>query len=456
MFANAIAGIFLGLSSLIFPFGYSGESSGVVPPDGWHYSIKGVYETADTEYRYGDAYPVGTEDADGLLIILDKESGEATVIQYPDTGYQEIFLFLGDFGDGTLVLVRDRIFLDEARIPRLRDVTLLRISLQGEILQEKTLPENMNDFHNVGGFLIVRKTRNSSEAQAYGPDLDETGMPVMPEEAQSGFSLEYIGEATVDGASVPGVFLTWPGVHDVVVTHGTFVYAFSILITPGISEPVDGGVYDDPFAIWCDGDLFLDGIPFLAGNFAEVPGNHVLAISGTGGCLWEIRFSLRPYLETISDGCRSEIPLRIFSNAESLLLDGNSVDNGELVGAPGWHELTLRGCNEYEETIRFAILPRVFGIEDGGVYPESALFTVLGIASLDGKEISEGIQEISTPGEHELILWLDSERIETLRFSIGEPSSDTPEGNQSGDSSWVETGLAILALAGLFLILKKK
>lgn len=456
MSAAAAITLFLGMISLTSLPGNPCESPEVIPPEGWHYSIKGVYETVETEYRYGDAYPIGTEDADALLIILDKESREVTVIRYPDTGYQEIFLFLGDFGDGTFVLVRDRIYLDSASIPRILDVSLLRISSEGEILQEKILPDNMNDFHNVGGFLIVRKTRNSMDAKVYGSDLEETEMPRMPEETTGTFSLPYVGDATVDGIPVSELRISRPGRHEVVITHGTFLYSFTILIHPELSDLEEGGIYEKPFVIDCEGDLFLDGEPFLSGTSVEIPGNHSLTISGDGGYLREVRFSVCPVVENVGEGIRYPDPVQIFSNALSMSLDGNPAQTGLWVGAPGWHSLLLGGVNGYEETIRFAILPRAWGIEDGAVYSGSAVFSVAGVATLDGKEIHGESQEISAPGEHELILWLDMERVETLRFTVENESAVPAEEKTDFNFAWMETGLGVLALAGLYLILKKK
>jgi len=456
MSASGIVLFFLAFFSLIgFP-GDSGETPNVEPPEGWYYSIKGTYETAAAEYRYGDAFPIGTEDADALLIIVDKTSGEVSVILYPDTGYQEIFLFLGDFGDGTLVLVRDRIEVDSSSFPRIVDVTLLRITPEGEIVQEKILPEIMNDFHSLGGCLIARKTRNSTAAKAYGSDLEEREMPRMPEETTGTFSLFYVGEATVDGVSVPEIRISRPGRHEVVITHGTFVFAFSIVIHPEMNGLEDGGIYEEPFVITCEGGLILDGEPFVSGDSVEIPGNHTLSILGDGDYLREIGFTLLPVVENVTDGGRYADPLRIFSNATAMSLDGTPVQTGFWEGSPGWHSLLLFGTDGYAEEIRFAILPRVRGIVDGGVYPGSAAFSVSGVATLDGKEMFGESQVIGTPGEHELILWLDAERVETLRFTVEAEFSDSGEEETVFDLSWVETGLGILALAGLYLILKKK
>ncbi len=456
MSALGVIKAFFAFFSLIgFSIG-QGENPEVKPPEGWVYSIKGTYETAEAEYRYGDAFPVGTEEADGLLIIVDKQSGEVTEILYPDTGYQEIFLFLGDFGDGTLVLVRDRIYIDPMSVPRIWDVTLLRITPAGEILQEKTLPEIMNDFHSLGGCLIARKTRNSTAAKAYGSDLEETEMPRMPEETTGLFTLLYVGEATVDGVSVSEIRLSGPGRHEVVVTHGNFVYSFSILIHPELIGVEEGGVYVDSPVIRCEGDLFLDGEPFASGSSVELPGIHRLTISGSGDYLLEIDFTLLPVVDNVTDGGRYGEPRQVFSNVPSIFLDGMPVESGFWVERPGWHSLLLEGTNGYEREIRFAILPRVIGLEDGGIYSGSAVFSVFGVATVDGKEIFGESQVVDVPGEHELILWLDAERVETLHFTVETLPLETVEQESVFDPSWVETGLGILVLAGLYLILKKK
>jgi hypothetical protein len=422
-----------------------------------HYGTNGTLETSDRIYEYGYSKSLVDGDYDGLLRVMDKATGEVLQTLVYETGYLETFLFMGEYSDGTFVLALARYYLPEGSLMiRKQDTRLVKVDKDGVILLEKTLPSFQEDFHNHGGRLIVRDNRNSTEMTVYDEMLEVGTLPDIPESVSESFSYQFVGTATVNGEEALNIELSGPGIFSVSIIHGTYSYAFSIQVD-GLLEGVEpNGEYTEPIRIAASGEVELDGETWDSGTEIVLPGYHRLIIRGPGGYERSLDFTLHPTVEVLHSGEEYSEPITLFSNGTAMRLDGEPAENGTEVWIAGDHRLSVEGWNGYLLEIPFTLLPTVSGVEGGKTYSEPIELVVNGGSSLDGETLAAGTVRVTDPGDHELILWNGTDRIETIHFTL--QSSEKPIETEEKESvfPYWETGLGIVVLIGLFLVLKKK
>jgi len=417
--------------------------------------LAGSYADGTGTYHYGHRIRNAPVDYDGLLLIADAADQTVLAEKTFDRGGWEPILFLGAYEDGTLFLLLRIRETDPKALEETDRLCWLRIDRMGTVLAETELDPAFSHFHNIGWQLILRTDSAIDPPLAIGPDGAEKPFSI-PEEAEGMYVLQHQGQAFVDGESVEKVTIPEPGFHAVRIVHAGQVFDFSIRGTPVIDGIEPGGEYTEPVRIVSPGVLFVDGRPFSSGDTVSEPGNHVLEVHGRGDDVTAWPFVLHPTVDNIEPDSSVRGPIRVFSNAPSMALDGIPIPQGTWIARSGFYRLTLSGVNGYEREIRFGILPSVQGLTDGAEYTEQAVFFVNGTATLDGKELHGEEQTITVLGNHVLMLWLGTERTAVYTFTV---TSNPPEEGSEAENipwSWIETGLGIMVLVGLFLVLKKK
>ncbi|MDD3842554.1 MAG: hypothetical protein WC296_02585 [Candidatus Izemoplasmatales bacterium] len=365
-------------------------------PEGINYYFNGSLETETLKYRYGCQLEIGTEnDYDGLLIIIDKTTDIIIDTMIYETGYLETIQFMGVFADGTYGVVIERIYVETpSQMYRTYDTMVLKIDSMGTILNSIHIDHQFKGFHNHGSYLILDEIASDLPNLILDANLEMTVLPSFTAEYKSGFEYPFIGTATVNADVVAKISIYNPGNYDVIITDEDYVYQFSVII----AALVDGVI---------DGEIYLE-------------------------------------------------PIRIIVNSQNVTLNGALFVSGAFVSEPGDYQLVIDGENGYQKKINFQIAPTVSGVIDQGVYHETVTISVSGIATLNGKRISEGEIEIDEAGDYELILWIEAKKYQTLNFEIINDSSiDTTESN-GNDFPYLETILGIIVMVGLFLVLKKK
>ncbi|HRY78463.1 MAG TPA: hypothetical protein P5154_06855 [Candidatus Izemoplasmatales bacterium] len=406
-------------------------------------------------YRYGHLVRSGPVDYDGLLVISDATDTTVLTEKTLDRGGWETILFVGAYADGTLFLILQIRGNDPKALEETLALRLIRIDRAGTVISETALNPSFCHFHNIDWQLILRTDSSTASPVAIGAEGTEGAFSV-PEEAEGLYHLQYQGEAFVDGNLVERVMITEPGNHDVRIIHGGKTFEWTIRVLPVIEGIETHGEYTEPVRIVSLGTLFVDGRPFVSGDVVSEPGNHLLEVHGRGDDVTSWPFVLHPTVENIDPDTPVAGPVRVFSNAVSMTLNGIPITQGTLVAHSGFHRLILEGVNGYEREIVFGILPSVQGLTEGGVYTDRVLFYVNGIATLDGKVLRGEEQTVEALGDHVLMLWLGTERTAVYSFTVV-PTPEEPEAETEPMSwSWVKTGLGILVLVGLFLVLKKK
>jgi len=403
-------------------------------------------------YEYGRvAKAYEPFDGDAFLRIRTEEGGDVLNEIVYDGGNDETFIYFAILADDVFAIVTETLGIPGSGGSSLRKTEILTFSAEGGRIGYRSLPGLMAAYNNHGHLLIL------SEDDDYRPDhvFDaalETAELAVKQVATGSFAYQYRGFATVDGADVDGVFLDAPGIYEVAVSDGAYVFRFLAVVEPVVTGIAADGEYDGAVTIASRGTLFLDGSGIASGTTVSAPGRHELLVAGENGFEKRIAFVIHPYVANVAEGFRTAAGVRIFSNAERLLIDGEPYDAGAMFRIPGNHLLQVLAANGYERTIAFAILPSAAGVEDGGSYEGAVRFSVNGTAVLGGLSVTGEI-EVSAPGDHELVLYLDGEPCETIRFSVVAAPREAPWWEAF---PFAEVGLGMLAVTGLFLIFRKK
>ncbi|MFA5006231.1 MAG: hypothetical protein WC509_02000 [Candidatus Izemoplasmatales bacterium] len=406
----------------------------------------------DRLYEYGRVAKCEEPfDGDAWFTIRDAATGALLHETVYDGGNDEAFIYFAVLGDDVFALVTETRGIPGSGGSSLLKTEILTYSADGEPRGRAWLRGSMTAYNNHGGYLVL------STDESYAPDyvFDADLAPVvLPDEvvAVGSFRYPYRAFATVDGEPVEAIAIDRPGIHDVEVSDGWYTYRFRVVVEPIVGGIVDQGEYEGVVTVTSSGELSIDGHSFESGGSFDRPGNHVLTIAGDNGYEKQIAFVIHPYVANVAEGFATAAGVRVFSNADALLVDGEPYVQGELYRIPGKHALTVSAANGYVRTIGFSILPSAAGVLSGGVYEGGVEIEINGTAVLAGLTVT-GTVRIDEPGTYELVLYFDGEPYATYAFAVT-AALDPVRWWQT--FPWLETVSGILAVVGLFLIFRKK
>ncbi|HAQ56441.1 MAG TPA: hypothetical protein DCR44_03430 [Acholeplasmatales bacterium] len=390
-------------------------------------------------------------DGDAWLRITDASTHAEIATYLYDGGNDETFIYFAILADDVFTLVTETRGIPGSGGSSLRKTEILTFTRDGSYLDRAGVPGLMTGYNNHGHLLVLSKDDAHAADYVFDASLAET---TLPEElaAEGSFAYQYRGFATIDGADVDQILIEEPGIYELTVSDGEYVYRACVTVDPLIAGVIAGGTYDEGVTITAKGVLSIDGAPYASGDVFAMPGNHELAIAGENGYRKTLSFVIRPYVANIADDFQTTDAIRIFSNASALMIDEAPYAAGDPYRIPGRHVLTVYAANGYLRTIAFAILPSAAGVEDGGVYEGGVTIALNGTAVLGGIGVA-GTLAVTDPGTYELVLYFDGEPYRTVSFTI--VAAPVP-------MSWweafpfVEVLSGACAVVGLFLIFRKK
>ena len=115
-------------------------------------------------------------------------------------------------------------------------------------------------------------------------------------------------------------------------------------------------------------DLTLNGEIYINQTTISYAGNYQLVISGEGGWIRVIEFTIAPSITGIANGTnytQSVIPN--IPNA-TLMLNGETYENQTPISYVGNYNLTVYGAGGFEQVVSFTIRPTITGVVDTQSY----------------------------------------------------------------------------------------
>ena len=403
-------------------------------------------------YEYGRSVKT-TEpfDGDAWFRITDATTGSTVATYAYDGGNDETFIYFAILAADVFALVTETRGIAGSGGSSLRKTEILTFTQDGIFLERAAIAGLMAGYNNHGHLLVLSEDTEYRADHVFDAALVKTTLPTEFT-VEGTFDYPYRGFATIDGATVERVSIEGPGIYELTVSDGEYVYRAVVTVDPSIQGIVDGAGYDAGVTIVARGTLSIDGDPYASGDSYAVPGHHVLTVRGENGYEKSWSFTIHPYVANVADGFRTADAVRIFSDAAALTIDGEAYRAGDPYHVPGRHVLEVLAANGYLRTIEFAILPSAAGVEDGAVYQGTVSIVVNGTAVLGGIGVT-GTFTVTDPGSYDLVLYFDGEPYRTVSFTVVAAPAPTP---------WwelfpvVEVLSGACAVVGLFLIFRKK
>jgi hypothetical protein len=400
----------------------------------------------DTDIHNGITYRVGfvlhgTMDA---YLAIESAEGEITETDF-DAGGAERYLYLAFLPDDAFAAVVELVNNDPFSSTTYAIHGYSQTDGSVKILP---LSDTPIAFGNFAETLWVELA--NGQTLILGASLEATTLPSLMESTD--FRMVYRGHAVVDGEAVANIHLMEPGIYEVSIdsTRG-IVRTFTVIIS-FLSEGLsDGQVFALPVVFYGNGELKLDGEPYISGAVIAQPGYHELTQSGFNRSQ-SFDFLILPAVSGIQNEGTYDDPLKIRSNAISMMLNGSPYLAGTIILEPGDYVLELICANGYIETLTFVVIPSIRGVVDGMIYQESVTIYVNGVALLDGKSLPN-IVTITANGEHEIVLMWEDTVMQTIRFTI----SAAPETEvETSRVAVVRILIGSMGAVGLFWIFYKK
>jgi hypothetical protein len=236
-------------------------------------------------------------------------------------------------------------------------------------------------------------------------------------------------------------------------TRSGFSFTLPVIVHPRIHGLPEGGETTAPFRLYSEGQITLNGQPFQTGSLVNLPGNHQFIILGAYGYRQEINVVFHPYVLGLPETGITSKTIRIYANAP-MTLNGMEYRSGTPIVESNRYELNITAANGYSTTHTFLLAPSVIGVIDGMVYDSPLDLTINGVGLLNGVFV-EGSFRVAQNGEYELALMVEDQVISRLRFTVSIPLEQDVE-KSFEPVSFLQIGLGMLALVGLFLVLKKR
>ena len=373
-------------------------------------------------YDYG--YRLKTDGTyDAVIEILDTNSQTLVHEVVVDEGAFERFVYLAKIGGGELVGVCEIYAVTpKSPVPTFLKTIMIRMDSMGHEFERIIVKHQYDSFHNHNNQLVLT---NEDVTYFVGNDLVLKDEWAPPLDWYGSYLSAYRGEAYVNGEIMMTLELDDPGYYTIRIVDGDYEYTYSVVVHPVVD--ISGQSFEEDFigelTVTSTTDFYLNGIRFQNTCVINQPGNYHLLIEGAGGYQYIRDFVVFPRL-VVSDGRTASVlkeedtyqmPVTIFSDALSLLLDGEEYMSTR-IESPGTHELVIYGVNQFRATVTWFLEPSVQGVEDAKTY-ESLCLDIFGDARLNGDSI-HGRVEIDRPGTYTLELMLDGEVWKTYHFSV--------------------------------------
>jgi len=397
-------------------------------------------------YRYGYVRNVITTEMDAFLYVQDINSGDTLLDYRYDQGYYEEFVYLAVLSDGSFIVVsREHRIVYPSMIVKETTDELLLFS-PSFLLQDKIRLDHIYESYGMVGDTLVGLFEGNSFF--WSPTLLEQSFDVFVDSLHNPIS--YQGLAFLDNHSVTTLESSMIGNHQVEIDEGSFHFSFLWVI-----EEMSPQLIDSTWTVFCMEGCMIDEEWRVGSISITEVGNHMIQYEGVGGYSQTYDLTVEATYEGIVDEQRISEGVQIFSNASSMMMDGEDYAS-EWIHEVGTHELVLFGCGGYEKTISFTILPHSVGVTDGATYEYEVTFHVFGTALLNQRLVSEEVT-VSQAGEYELVFEDEDGVSRILRFEVTStlvPQPITPTPPET--TSWLKYAVWGPLGIGAILILKKK
>jgi len=318
----------------------------------------------------------------------------------------------------------------------------------GSIRKRLDLPGKPDGLFDLGGYLFVAYP--DGRHRTYDRNLD--GMDGLPDVVVLTLAAAF---AIMDDA----VWLTPTGEPDEFAGVGHYRLMWNdqdgrldlhVTVFASIEGVSDGATYPGKVSFVSDAPLSVDGAPSSLSGTIDSPGRHNIVVIGHNGYRLTWNVLVKPTLFGLPSEW-STGTVRLYSNAV-MKLNGEPYAPGTPIEQAGTYEIALLGAGNYQESHSFTIASSATNVWDSGVYEAPWTFHINGTGLLNGIAVS-GETTIHAAGDYELAFWDDPSAPRLIRFVIVAKASQP----QSVDSSaYVQVGLAVLAILGLYFVRKRK
>lgn len=302
--------------------------------------VEGTYILQDQVYVYGsyldDAY-VMSYSSNSLEIYFE--------MTYQANGVSK-FVYMADVGDGYIMVLNN----DE-------EISLVKIGLQGDILNENSLNVEGLSFHNHHHYLAVETAGGIIYFDSAMNQYDDILNLILLDNHET---IQYQGKLYVDNDLVETYTIDRFGYYQIMIVDGEYHYTYTYIKPPSV--------------IYYNGTDEFD-------MFDEL-------------LVYE--------------------PIQIFSQANDLLIDMNKYYNG-WIDQTGSYQLDIFDGNEQYQTIEFTIYPKVEGLVEGLV--DSQSFYAFGDVYLNQEQV-DGYCYVDEPGDYNLRVYFDGIEIQNYTFKI--------------------------------------
>jgi hypothetical protein len=154
------------------------------------------------------------------------------------------------------------------------------------------------------------------------------------------------------------------------------------------------------------------------GNEITEPGDHTLTIYGVNEYEFNIHFSVSLEVSNV-DNVQYGNPIAPTFSGGSATLNGEAFLPGTEISEVGNYELIINGVNGFSETFNFSIEPKIIGLSDGITYPKQVIPVIQGGETYTLNNLPyESATPITTPGQHELIIYGKNGYRKTITFIV--------------------------------------
>lgn len=234
------------------------------------------------------------------------------------------------------------------------------------------------------------------------------------------------------------------------------VYEHAVHVRDGLLEPgevhglEDQGQYrgEAVFHSLCAASTF-EGEPFEESLTVDHPGHYTIGCDGEKSA-----FTLHPSIEGVTLHEQSLAPVTLDVSGGRVWLNEDLHVNGTLVDTPGRYTLRVEGANGYERTENFTLESGLEGVEDGGVYSNVKTVFFNGEGYLNDEPITSGAS-LEKSGLHTLTIKGTDDYEETVSFEIL-PGKTPPIENLMRFEVLLAAGGLLITGGIVFLFLRKR
>ena len=180
-------------------------------------------------------------------------------------------------------------------------------------------------------------------------------------------------------------------------------YKFSISLN--LENVENGGVYTSAVTPIINADnIYLNGEAFISGTAITNVGYHTIRITGVGGYVREITFTIDAEIHGVADGEHYQSAVCPSINSDQIYLNGNAYESGTVISSIGYHKIKILGVGGYKHELSFTIEATINGVTNNSVYQGAITPTInTDNLKLNGANYISGTS-ISTVGDYLLVV----------------------------------------------------